>query len=274
MRGCAGPSFISFTIFSHASGSETSAAIFERAIRRPYAETLAQNTSELISATSTKIDAAINVIYQMTVFVSSIILTGGIFLFLVFHSPLISCLILFSFGGIYLCIGKLFSKTLIRTGDLISSHQTALMRTQQETLGGVREIIMGDLFNQAGAKFKAIDAELRHYQGLSHFIAASPRFVIEALILIVAATFLATFGKSIDSSQVLQSSGRWRWGRKGHCLRCRRSFRGAVWFLPKVDLRLALEFLKLPTPIKDEVDAVLPFSKFGLKKFNFLIWRM
>ena len=72
----------------------------------------------------------------------------------------------------------------------MATTETERVKEVQEGLGGIRDILLGGIHNVYIDRFKLVDLALRRAQVMSTFIAASPKFLIEALGMVVIA-FLA-----------------------------------------------------------------------------------
>jgi ABC-type multidrug transport system fused ATPase/permease subunit len=190
---------------AYATGADLSYSIYERTLHQPYSVHIARNSSEVITAIVTKVNAVIsNVITPIVTLISStfLILTiTGLLLFINASATLFSVI---GFGVIYLIIIRITRGLKQRNGAQISLMSSRVVKALQEGLGGIRDILLdGSQATYCGI-YRNADASLRRAQGSNQFIAVAPRFAIESigmsLIAIAALLLMATQDGGGESS--------------------------------------------------------------------------
>jgi ATP-binding cassette subfamily B protein len=175
------------TRLSYAIGADLSLKIYRNTMYQTYAAYCARNSSEIISGTSTKIGAVINIINQSFLLISSGIILA-VTLILLFTIDAASALAIFgSFGLIYAFIIRLTRKQLLADSQLIAHGSTNVIKILQEGLGSMRDVLIDG--NQAVycQIYSNADLTLRRAQGRAQFISISPRYAIEALGMVAIA---------------------------------------------------------------------------------------
>lgn len=179
------------TRLSFATGVDLSINMYRRTLYQPYRVHVARNSSEVITGIVTKTSIVANgVLLPLLVFISSTVVFTAIVLVLVAIDPVAAILSAIGFGASYVLI-TLFSRNRLQRNSLrIATEQTQLFKTLQEGLGGIRDVLLDgtqplfcDIYHRA-------NLALRKAQGSNTFIAASPRFSMEALGMTLIA-FLA-----------------------------------------------------------------------------------
>lgn len=181
------------TKISFAAGADLSSSIYRRVLHQPYSVHIAQNSSVLINGISSKADGVIyTTIIPALTLLSSIIMIGFILTALLYIDPMIAMISFIGFGSIYLCIIKLTSKHLLINSQKIAKNSTGVVKSLQEGLGGIRDILLDGSQEAYCHIYSDADKPLRMAQGSNLFIALSPRYVIEALgmILIICLTYI------------------------------------------------------------------------------------
>tara|TARA_B110000003_G_scaffold275041_1_gene316533 strand:+ start:9941 stop:11698 length:1758 start_codon:yes stop_codon:yes gene_type:complete len=175
---------LSITI-SFRTGSELSIDAFRNIINQPYSDHLNQNTSELISVMGPKLNNAISVINNVLIFVSSVLITIGILSILLSLEPLITIILLSVFSIIYILMTFFFRSRLIYNSKRAAELGPLVIKTLQEALGGIRNIILDTSHKEFVDIYKKDDVSFRAAQANTTFISNSPRPILEALAIVL-----------------------------------------------------------------------------------------
>ena len=180
---------------SYSSGSELSCDAFEKILNQPYLAHLNRNTSELITIMGPKLNNAVAVLNNVLIFLSSTIIAIGIFGILVAVQPKISLILFASFTAIYAGITAMFRARLTFNSKRIARLGPLLVKTLQESLGGIRNIILDNSRKEFHTIYKNTDIALRNAQSNTNFVSSSPRPIMEALgiVLIVGLAYSFSF---------------------------------------------------------------------------------
>lgn len=194
------------TRISYSVGNELSVKIFTGALYQPYSVHCNRNSSEIVSAITSKTNIMIGQINMILTLMSSALITAFIFVTLTFIDPIIATYVFFGFGTIYLVILQA-TKIRLSKNSHVQSHETnKCIKILQEGLGGIREVITGNLQAKYCSLFRTSDLALRKAQGSNAFLQSSPRFAVEALgmiFLVVLAYFVAKRGNIAEFLPVL-----------------------------------------------------------------------
>ena len=176
------------TKFNANIGTDIANKVFIKLIAYPYEEYIQQSSDKLISDIANKVTAVIfSVIFPTLLFLSTVIQIFGIIVLLLFvNSLLVSYLILF-FLIFYLLTFLFVKKKLFKNSKIIADEESYLIKYIQEGLGGKREITINNLHSFFIEKFKGSNRLLRVAQSRNNFLGILPRYVIEALAIIVVA---------------------------------------------------------------------------------------
>ena len=186
------------TRLSYAIGSDLSISIYYRTLYQPYSAHCAQNSSEVISGISSKTNTVIFIISMVLTLISSATLLITILIALLSINPLIALITFGGFGLIYAAIIRLTRKQLAINGALIARESSQVIKSLQEGLGGIRDVLIDG--NQATfcQIYSNADLPLRRAQGSTSFIGASPRFAIEALGMILIAALALLLAQEVN----------------------------------------------------------------------------
>ena len=183
------------TRFSYSTGADLSIEIFRRTLFQEYSVHISRNSSEVINGIIFKTNIITGgVILPVLTLITSIFLLISIITALLIINVKIS---LFSFLGFGLIYGFviLFTKTSVKNNShLISHHSDQMVKTLQEGLGGIRDIIIDGKQNYFAKLYQDADLPYRNASGNNVFIGAFPRYAIEAIgmALIAGISYIMT----------------------------------------------------------------------------------
>lgn len=176
-----------------AIGSELSTEIFKRELYKPYISHISQNSSEVINKLTHKVDAVVfGVIFPFFSMINSIFLIIAVFITLCVIQPYVSIISMLLFGVSYFLIALFVRKTVRTNNKHIVYNQSKTIKVIQESLGGIRDIILDNNQDIYINQFREADIPLRKYGSENNFIGQFPRFTMEIIGIVVIA-FLAYY---------------------------------------------------------------------------------
>ncbi len=176
------------TRFSLSAGVALSGETYRKTLYQPYLVHMARNSSGVISGLTTKINTVVfGVLTPVLVLISSALLLVSIIATLVTIDPLVALTAAMTLAGSYALITWASRKRLARNGQLISDGQNQLLRTLQDGLGGIRDILLDGTQRVYRDIYAEVDRPLRQAQCDNTFIAQSPRLVMEAVGMVMIA---------------------------------------------------------------------------------------
>lgn len=179
------------TRFSYAIGADFSMDVYRRTLYQPYPVHISRNSSEVINAIYGKTAMLIgSILVPMLSLFSAMFLLVGLSLALFALDPMVTLAIGGGFVIIYGGILQLTRHRLRRNSEVIANESTRVIKSLQEGLGGIRDVLIDGSQTTYCAIYQHADRPLRLAQGSNTFISASPRYVIETLGMILIA-FLA-----------------------------------------------------------------------------------
>lgn len=191
------------TRITYAVGHEISISIYRKTLYQPYQVHTQRNTSEIINGILTKTNSSISLIMMAFNFIGSIIMLFFIMIALFSIDPKIAMLVFGGFGMIYFLITWFFNSWLIDDGKQIAVKSTRLIKSLQEGLGGIRDILIDSSQPTHHKIYQEADLPLRRAQGTINIIGGSPKFLIEALGMILIAGF--AYFLSVSSGSFLNA---------------------------------------------------------------------
>jgi len=176
----------SLTRFSYAVGADLSINIYRRTLYQDYSIHISRNSSEVINGIINKTNIVIGGILAPTMtFISSMLIMVGIITMVIIINPFVA-LISFSFVSfIYLIITLFARKYWQRNSGLIAKKSTQMVKSLQEGLGGVRDVLIDGTQEFYCDLYRNADLSLRKASASNVFIGQSPRYMMEAIGMVL-----------------------------------------------------------------------------------------
>lgn len=168
-------------------GADLGSEVYKKILYQSYLFHISRNSSEIISIIESKIIYVTNILNAVLILFAAlvIILVTGITMLLI--NPSVTLLMLLAIIFFYAVIVLLTRKTLENDGAEINRQSAIVIRALQEGLGGIRDALIDGTQSIFISKFQNSDRRLKIAQARSIFLAAAPRYIIEALGMIVIA---------------------------------------------------------------------------------------
>jgi len=177
--------------YTFALGYDIGVALYSRVLNQPYRFHISRNTSETIAAVN-KVQMAVNgVLSPIMEAMIGVIIGVAIITALIIINPTVALSAAVIFGFFYLVVTRLMRIRLRRNSKIIAEAQTARVRAVQEGLGGIRDVLLDNSQDFYVKHFSRVDRRLRTAQSTNAFIGQAPRYIIEAMgiVLIVGLAY-------------------------------------------------------------------------------------
>jgi len=179
------------TKLAAAIGADFSFQIYNHTLFQSYSEHIAQNSSEVIAAISTKTDQVVGqTLLPILAILSSCIMLGMILILLMIIHFAMTLSAIAGFAFIYSILILATKKKLHLNSHVISQNTTKMIKFLQEGLGGIRDILIDGTQATYSRAFKSVDGARRRGLANNQIMAQGPRYGIEALGMVLIA-FLA-----------------------------------------------------------------------------------
>jgi ATP-binding cassette, subfamily B, bacterial PglK len=183
----------SSTRLSYATGADLSINIYRRTLYQDYSTHTIRNSSEIINSIITKTNIVIgNILVPLLTFVSSTIIMLGIVSIIFTINAQVASITFFIFGLLYWVITFFTKKSLQKNSQLIANESTQMVKSLQEGLGGIRDVLIDGTQEFYCKLYQDADLSLRRASGDNVFIGSSPRYLMEAIGMILIATMAYT----------------------------------------------------------------------------------
>ena len=176
------------TRLAFTTGADIGIEVYRRTLYQPYWVHVARNSSEVISGITLKVSSAVGVLDQLLKLISSTILLVAIMIALLAINPMVATVAAVGFGTSYVLITVMSRRRLNENGQRIASEQTQVIKALQEGLGGIRDVLLDGTQPVYSDIYQKSVRPLRQAQGNVIFLAGSPRYIMEAMGMVLIAT--------------------------------------------------------------------------------------
>jgi len=171
------------------TGSDLSIDVFRRTLYQPYQSHLMRNSSDVISGITGKISDTIYALNLVLWFLSSCVLLVFITGALLAIDPIVASLATIGFGSAYALISSVTRRRLQVNSERIASAHTQMIKSLQEGLGGIRDVLLDGTQAVYCDIYSKADRALRRAYGNNIFVGGSPRFAMEAFGMVLISAF-------------------------------------------------------------------------------------
>jgi ABC-type multidrug transport system fused ATPase/permease subunit len=168
-------------------GHDFSMEIERRLLLQPYTFHISQNTSTLVASLEKVGVLVFNVLQQLMQAATSVVISIFIIAALVYVDPFTALAAAAAFAAVYVFVSAFMRGRLSANSDIIGRAYDERVKIVQESFGGIRDVIIDDSQSIYLDAFRRVDDRYSRAKANTAFIGAAPRFVIEALGMILIA---------------------------------------------------------------------------------------
>lgn len=183
--------------FAFGVGHDFSMDVQRRLLYQPYSFHVSKNSSELVAAQEKIQSLVFTVVLPLMLGITAAIISLFILAILVYIDPVVAGIAGGAFSLIYVAVSYSTRKRLNRNSSIVNSSYALRVQAVQESLGGIRDILIDRSQPVYMAQFSEIDLRFRRAQIATGFISSAPRFVVEAAgMILIAVLALLLSGRS------------------------------------------------------------------------------
>jgi ATP-binding cassette, subfamily B, bacterial PglK len=172
---------------ANATGVDLSVEVYRRTLYQPYAVHVARNSSEIISGITQKVSAVTTVLMSVVNLVTAGFLFLAIMIALLSFDPRVAAASFVCFGAGYGIVIWQSRRRLLRNSQLIAREQTTVVKSLQEGLGAIRDVILDGTHDVYIAAYTRAFSPLQRSIGENIFLGQAPRFAMETLGMVLVA---------------------------------------------------------------------------------------
>ena len=172
------------TLLSASIGVEISKNILKTNLSKDYPYFLKQNSSYIVTLATQYAGNTEVFIYYALQGLTNLVLSIFFLIILIFAAWKISLAVALTLGSFYLIFIFNNRGILYRTSKRIAKAQEDEVKIVQESIGGIRDIILDNTKEKYISKFVNTDIKLKKSVALNKFLTNFPRYLIESIILL------------------------------------------------------------------------------------------
>jgi len=174
------------TRLSYATGADLNIDIYRRTLYQDYSIHISRNSSEIINSIITKTNIVIvHILVPSLNLISSVIIMVGITSIVFTINAQVALITFLVFALFYGVIVFFTKKSLQKNSQLIADESTKMVKSLQEGLGGIRDVLIDGTQEFYCKLYQNADLSLRRASGDNVFIGHSPRYLMEAVGMIL-----------------------------------------------------------------------------------------
>lgn len=176
------------TKLSSKAGIDLSVKIYKKVLNQQYSMHLNRNSSEIIAIVTGKVNNVVSGgIFPTVSIISSIPVGLSIFVFIMLLDVKLALIAFLTVGISYVSIVFLTKSKLANIGDEINVNTTYVVKSLQEGLGSIRNVILDNLQKPYINLFSVHQNSLRNAVANSQIIGAMPRYFLEVVGILTIA---------------------------------------------------------------------------------------
>jgi ATP-binding cassette subfamily B protein len=160
-------------------GHELTVEIQRRVLLQPFSFHIHRNTSTLLSALHKTETSVLNVLLPLMYAVTSAVIAVFVIALLLFVAPLMTVVVGTALIATYALISGLSRRRLAANSAMLEHAYDERLQIVQESLGGIRDVIVDNSQDMVLREFASVDAKLAKARATTEFISIAPHYVIE-----------------------------------------------------------------------------------------------
>lgn len=187
--------------FAALIGNDISCLAYKKTLNQSYEKHINLNSSQVISAATTYSDFTVRSIYNCLNLLSYLSFIIFIILTLLFINWIITIFSLLLFGSAYLTISIKSKLKLVNNGKIIAYMTKERVKSIQEGLGSIRDMILLNMQKAFEIKYANYDLIYRKKLAFNKFLTFAPRYIIENIGFIFIALLAYFTSSKVGSNQ-------------------------------------------------------------------------
>jgi ATP-binding cassette subfamily B protein len=176
------------TRLGFAAGADISTEVYRRTLYQPYSVHVTRNTGVLIGRIANTATAVVTTcLLPLLSLLSSVVIVALISISLSLISAVAASGVIVGLGAAYWVVTRLARRRLKLYSKRIVQEQAQVNKALQEGLGGIRDVLLDGTQSFYCELFRRADRPARQAHGRINIIVATPRYVMEALGMVVIA---------------------------------------------------------------------------------------
>ncbi|QNI52866.1 ABC transporter type 1/ ATPase component [Synechococcus sp. BIOS-E4-1] len=164
-----------------AIGADLSSEAYRRTLYQPYEVHLHRNTAEVITCTTSQINQTVGALNALLQIITSSVVAAALITGLLVIDAQVALATAVLFGSAYFALAITVRRELRTNGHKIALAITLQLKTLQEGLGAIRDVLLDGSQATYLQIYRRADRPQRQLQAKNAFLGTFPRYALEAL---------------------------------------------------------------------------------------------
>ena len=170
-----------------AAGSDLSCEAYRRTLYQPYGVHVQRNSAAVITGTITQIGQTVDALNAVLQLITSSVVAASLLTGLLVIDAPVAVAAAALFGSAYGVLAIMARRELRRNGQKIAETSNQQLKALQEGLGAIRDVLLDGSQPTYQQIYRQADRPKRQFHAKNIFLGAFPRYVLEALGMVVIA---------------------------------------------------------------------------------------
>jgi ABC-type multidrug transport system fused ATPase/permease subunit len=176
---------LSYSIkLANLAGADIGSEVYRKTLFQSYQVHTKEGSSFVISGIVKKIQDVTISLFSVVNFFSSILIFLSIFFFIVYIDPTLILTSIIFFSLIFILFSIIIKKKLILNSEKISKEQNAIIKSLQEGLGSIRDVLLNQSQDSYIKIYKSSISNLNKSNGENEFLNQLPKLFIETVVIV------------------------------------------------------------------------------------------
>jgi ATP-binding cassette, subfamily B, bacterial PglK len=177
--------------FTFSTSSELAVKMYKKVLYQPFEKHANLSSSLIINGVTHKVNSSIySGVLPFLTFVTSIIVSLSIIIFLLYVNTKVVIISLVTFGTVYFLIALFLKKRIHVLSKILPEKSTLALKAIQEGLGNIKDVIIDKAQTVYIEKFSKLDMAYKNAARDSMVYGGSPKIIIEVVLIVSIAYVL------------------------------------------------------------------------------------
>jgi len=192
-------------MLSASIGADISSKVYSGSLFKSYSYYTKNSTGQLVSIITNDLGALLLVVNNVLKIITNLFIVIAILIGLLIYDPKVVFTVFCTISIFFIIILNLNKRKLVGFGEISTDNHHKIIKLVQESLGGIRDILMGGYQNEFLKIYSPLDRKMRIVRARSTIIRTIPRYILEIIAAVVLVTSILFFLPIIDNSDKLLS---------------------------------------------------------------------
>ena len=187
-------------MLSASIGADISSNVYSGSLFKSYSYYTKNSTGQLVSIITNDLGALLLLINNALKIITNLFIVIAILIGLLIYDPKVVFTVFCIISIFFIIILNLNKRKLVGYGKISTDNHHRIIKLLQESLGGIRDILMGGYQNEFLKIYNPLDRDMRVVRAKSTIIRTIPRYILEIIAAIVLVTSVLFFLPLTDNS--------------------------------------------------------------------------